>query len=106
MSSSSEFRNRVADLSREIADNTKKINIRDRCFPTAVAVGAITPFLIMLTFVIANPSILQKSEGPKTSRDPKKIFWATMGTTLVAWAGIYAFNRYHGFDRASMLCSL
>jgi len=102
MASPSVFRERIQKLEAATEDGQRKLEAKERNIPTNVIIGAIVPFVALLFFVIVQPSMVQKKEGNKYVRDSKKIFYATLGVTLVAWLGLYLWTWCRGYKPSSI----
>jgi len=92
----SPFREKIQKLQAATEEGKRKIDAKERPIPTVVIVGAVIPFVLLLIFYVVQPGIVQKKEGDKFVRDNKKIFYWTVGLTLVAWAGLYFWSSYKG----------
>ena len=95
---------RINKLSQSIDEGTRKVYIKDQCFPTVVAVGATVPFITMLVLYLTKPFFVKRYEGSRSLLDVKKFFWYSMLITIVVWGGVYIFNKYRGFDKLAMMC--
>lgn len=99
------FADKVSELQSRIEDETKKVAGAERCFPTMLVAGIVTPFLILLVLFFLQPSFVQRKEGEKYVRDGRRIFYWTIGVTLVFWLAMYLYTYCNGFSSISMLCS-
>lgn len=106
MNSTDKIKEKVRHLSSALDDSVRKISIRDECFPTAVAIGSTVPFLTMFSLFVFKPRFVMKREGNRSIRDTKRIFWWTIGLTILIWAGMWVFNYYKGFDKLAMTCMI
>jgi hypothetical protein len=99
------FAEKVSELQNQIDLETKKISSSERCFPTMLIAGIVTPFLLLLILFFLQPSFVQRKEGEKYVRDGRRIFYWTLGVTLVVWLAMYLYTFCDGFSSMSMLCS-
>lgn len=97
----SPFKEKIQKLQSAVAAGEKQLVSKERSVPTNVIIGAIVPFVLLLIFVFVQPSIVQKKEGDKYVRDSKKIFYWTVGLTLVAWLGLYLWTWCQGYSPSS-----
>jgi len=102
MASSSPFKEKIEKLQAATEEGQRKLDAKVRSIPTNVIIGVIVPFVVLLILVLVQPSFVQKKEGDKHVRDGKKIFYWTIGITLVAWAGLYLWSNYKGYKPASI----
>jgi len=102
--SSASFERKVDQLSAAINEGSRRISIKDQCFPTAIAMGTTVPFATMLILFLTKPFFVKRYEGNKSTIDIKKLFWTTFFATITIWAGMYVFNKYRGFDKLTMTC--
>lgn len=98
------FKDKIARLSAAIEEGTRKISIKDQCFPMVVGLGAVVPFATMLVFFLWRPSFVRKNEGSKNTISVKKLFWVSILSTLFIWATMYVVNMYRGFDKMALAC--
>lgn len=98
------FREKVDQLSAAIDEGHRRVSIKDQCFPTAVATGVVAPFATMLILFLSKPSFVRRSEGTRSVLSVKKMFWYTLGITILIWGMMYIFNMFRGFDRVAMMC--
>lgn len=89
----SPFRDKILKLQAATDEGRRKIESKERSVPPMVIAGAIVPFVILLVLIFFQPSIVQRKEGDKTVRDNKKIFYWTVGLTLVIWLAMYMWTR-------------
>jgi drug/metabolite transporter (DMT)-like permease len=104
MDSTEKIKDKIKNLSDAINDNIRKVSIKDQCFPTAIAIGSVVPFVTMVSLFLFKPRFVQKKEGSKSLRDPRKIFWWTLLLTIGIWICMTGFNYYKGFDSLAMMC--
>jgi len=100
----SSFEDRVKQLSAAIDAGSRKISAKDQCFPTVIGIGAVVPFATMLILFLTRPGFVKRYEGNRSSLNVPKLFWYSMGITLVVWGMMYIFNMYKGFDKLAMMC--
>jgi len=98
------FEERVKKLSAAIDAGTRKISVKDQCFPTVIGIGAVVPFATMLVLFLTRPSFVKRYEGNKSNLNVPKLFWYSMGITIFVWCAMYIFNLYKGFDKLAMMC--
>jgi hypothetical protein len=99
------FKERVAGLEKKLQEATKNVSSQEGCFPTTMVIGIAIPFVLLLLLFFLQPSFVQKKEGAKYVRDGKRIFYWTIGITLVMWIGLYLYSYCLGFNNASMVCA-
>lgn len=100
----SSFRDKVAQLSAAIDEGSRQVSLKDQCFPMIVGIGAVIPFATMLVLFLTKPSFVKKYEGKKTTLSTKKLFWYSIGITLLVWCMMYVVNIFKGFDKMAMAC--
>ncbi len=100
------FKQRLDKLTDALDASTRRVSVKDQCFPTVIAIGVVVPFATMLVLFLTKPKFVQKKEGNKSLRDSTKIFWYTLGLTMLIWGGMYVANKYHGFDKLAMMCMI
>jgi hypothetical protein len=106
MSSTTTFAQKVQDLEAAVANASSKVAITERsCVPTLMIVGLVAPLLLFLIFFFLQPSFVQRKEGSTSKRDGKKVFFWTLGLTLVLWLGMYIFSWCKGYANTAMLCA-
>jgi hypothetical protein len=101
---SAAFKDKVQQLSAAIDEGTRKVSLKDQCFPTVVGIGVVVPFGTMLVLFLTRPYFVRKYEGNKSTLNVKRLFWYSMGITLLIWGMMYLFNLFKGFDRLAMMC--
>lgn len=69
-----------------------------------IVAGAVFPVLLLALLYFAQPAIVQTKEGGKMVRSNKKLFYWTLGVTLVVWALMYAYSWWSGHS-VSMICT-
>lgn len=97
------FRQKTAQLEQSIAKTSQTLKAKERCFPTMLIAAAVFPLIIFGILFFWQPSIVQRKEGSKNVRDNKKVFYWTLGLTVLVWAGMYGYSYWAG-HRVSMLC--
>lgn len=102
MESQSPFKEKIERLQAATEEGERKLTSKERSLPTIVIVGAVIPFVLLLVLFLVQPSIVQKKEGNKYVRDSKKIFYWTIGLTLVAWLGLYIWTWCQGYKYSSV----
>ena len=102
MDTSSPFKEKIQKLQAATEEGQRKMEAKERSIPTTVIIGAIIPFVLMLFFFIVQPSIVQKKEGGKYVRDTKKMFYWTIGLTLVSWLGLYFWTWCRGYKPSAV----
>ena len=95
---------KIQELQDITAEGERKIGAKERCVPTMAIAGAVIPLLAFLFFFFLQPGVVQKKEGNKFVRDGKKVFYWTIGVTLVLWVGMYIFTYCRGYQKSSMFC--
>lgn len=99
------YRDKVEQLENLLGEHQSKVQSKQKCLPTMMIAGAITPVILFLLFFFIKPSFVQVKEGNKFVRSGKKVFMYTIVLTLVTWLGMYLFTYCRGYNRASMLCA-
>ena len=99
------FAEKVSELQHSIDLETRKVASTERCFPTMLIASIATPFLLLLLLFFLQPSFVQRKEGEKYVRDGRRIFYWTVGITVVVWLAMYLYTFCDGFSAMSMLCS-
>jgi len=99
------FAEKVSELQSKIEEETKKVAGNERCFPTMLVAGVVAPFLVLLILFFIQPSFVQRKDGDKYVRDGRKVFYWTIGTTLVIWLTMYLYTYCTNFSAFSMICS-
>lgn len=102
---SSSFESQVQALQERINKQESKIASKEKCLPTMLIAGIVVPFLLWALLYFLQPSFVQKKDGTKYIRDGTKVFYYTVGITLVIWVAMYLFTYCQGYDKASMLCA-
>jgi hypothetical protein len=105
MSKGSSFKERVEGLEKKLQEATQGVSKQDSCFPTLMVIGIAIPFVLLLLLFFLQPSFVQKKEGTKYVRDGKKVFYWSLGITLVMWVGLYLYSYCLGFNNAAMVCA-
>lgn len=100
--SSPQFAERIQKLQAATEEGERKMAAKERSIPTTVIIGAVIPFVVLLILFLVQPSIVQKKEGSKYIRDSKKMFYWTIGLTLVAWLGLYLWTWCRGYKTSSV----
>jgi hypothetical protein len=98
------YRQKVATLEQSISQASQSVNAKERCLPMMLIVGAIFPLILATILFFWQPSIVQTKEGGKMVRSNKKLFYWTLGTTIVVWAAMYGYSYYTGHI-AKMVCA-
>lgn len=109
-SSSSSFKDKVAQLERETQESSRKMSSKESCFPTLMIVGIAAPFLLLILLFFLQPSFVQRQENDgagnvKYVRDGRKVFYWSLALTLLLWLGLYLYTYCSGYSAVSMLCS-
>jgi hypothetical protein len=99
------FKEKVEQLEKATAENSKKVSSKDWCFPTLMVAGIAAPFLLLILLFFLQPSFVQRKEGDKYVRDGRKVFYWTIAMTLILWLGMYLYTFCSGFQYSSMLCA-
>ena len=102
---SDSLRQKVAQLQEKIDQTTQAVKTQERCVPTLLIAGAIVPVLFFAIFFFWQPKIVQRKEGSKYVRDLKKVFYWTVGITLLIWVAMYAFAWYKGYVGLGVVCA-
>lgn len=104
MSKESNFKDKVEELQRKLDSATKSVKESESCFPMLMIVGIVTPFILLLLLFFLQPSFVQKKESNKYVRDGKKIFYWSLGLTIIVWLGLYLYSYCIGYNN-TMLCA-
>lgn len=99
------FAEKVAELQAATDSSSRKLALKEWCFPTLMIAGIVAPFVILILLYFLQPSFVQKQDGDKYVRDGRKIFYWSMAMTLILWLGFYLYSYCMGFNAANMLCS-
>jgi hypothetical protein len=100
----SSFREKVEKLSGDIQAKEEVVRNKEKCIPTIALVGIVVPFIILAILALFKPKIVQKKDGETYVRDPKRIFYWTVGLTIVVWLCMYLFSYFKGYSNMSMSC--
>jgi hypothetical protein len=99
------LKEKTSQLETLLQESGAKIVAKERCMPTMMIAGMIVPLAVLLVLFFLQPSFVQKKEGKKSIRDGKKIFFYTVGITIMAWLAMYLYTWCRGYSTASMVCS-
>ena len=103
--SDSDFKSRVDELSRRIDSAKAGVASKEKCVPTLMIIGVIVPILLWLVLYFTQPSFVQQKEGDKYTRSTRKVFYWTIGATLVVWVALYMFTYFKSQSGGgSMFC--
>lgn len=102
--SGSSYRQKVAQLEQSIAQTSQTVKSKERCIPYMIIAGAIFPVLLGLILYFAQPAIVQTKEGGKMVRSTKKLFYWTIGITLLVWCLMYGYSWWSGHS-VTMVCT-
>jgi hypothetical protein len=102
------FKQRVEELQRELDADASKISLKEKCLPTVIIIGIAIPFVIWgaLFFFATKIPFVSKQEGQKRVRQNSKVFYWTLGFTLLTWVGMYIWAWMIGYDIGGMICSI
>lgn len=98
----STYRQKVAKLEQSIDQASQSVKSKERCFPTFVVAGAVFPLILAAVLFFWQPPIVQVKENGKMVRSNKKLFYWTLGITLVVWAGMYGYTWWSGRSGGSV----
>lgn len=89
------YKERIQKLQSLTEEGERKIKTKEMVIPTSVMVGAAVPLILLLVLYFVKPAFVTKKEGDKQVRDGKKIFYWTVGLTIIVWVAIYAWMYYN-----------
>ena len=102
---SNKFQRAVAELQEQLDKCNVSVNKKDNCFSSLVVIGVITPIILFLMLYFVQPGFVTSEQGGKRVRDKKKVFFWTIGVTLLVWASLYFYAYYNNYTRLPMICA-
>lgn len=93
------YKERIQKLQTLTDEGERKIKSKEQVISTSVMIGAAIPLLVLLILYFGQPKFVTKKEGDKQIRDGKKIFYFTVGITILIWVVMYAWNYYNSKDK-------
>ena len=102
---SDKFAQKIEDLQKQISSASGKASKKEKCIPTMIIAAIAVPILAWVLLYFLQPSFVQKKEGNKYVRSAAKVFYWTVGVTVVIWIAMYLFTYCQSYSGLSMLCS-
>lgn len=94
---STSFEDQLKSLQQSIAN-------KERCVPTLAIVGLIAPLIVFLALYFLQPSFVQSKDGDEYVRSTSKVFYWTLGLTVLLWISLYLFSWCGGYNKLSQVC--
>ena len=98
------FKDKVSELQSHVSAVTDQASNKEKCVPTMLIAGIVTPFLVWILLYFLQPSFVQKKEGAKYVRSGTKVFYWAIIISVVIWIAMYLFTWCKGYDKAAMIC--
>jgi len=93
------FQRAIAELQEKLDECNIKVNRKDNGFSSLVVIGAIMPVLVFMILYLIQPRFVTTEQDGKKIRSKKKIFFWTVGATLLVWAGLYLYACLNSYTR-------
>lgn len=96
---------KIDQLTKMTKSTSENIKGKEKCFPTLLIVGIITPIIIWMLFYFIRPSFVQKKNTDGTyTRDNKKVLLWTFIISVVVWVCLYLWTYCKGYDKNAFTC--
>jgi len=105
MSQAARLQRKIDDLSGLLKSRKEAISRKEKCIPTMLIAGVITPIVIWILLYFIQPRFVQSKEGAKYVRSNTKVFYWTLLITVIIWVGMYLWTWCKGYGNISMLCA-
>lgn len=105
MSKSEGFKKKVEEIQSQLEKMSTKANSKEKCIPTMLIAGVVTPLLLFMLLFFLKPSFVQKKDGNRYERDNTKVFYWTVLATGVVWISMYLYTYCSGYQKGAMLCA-
>lgn len=89
------YKEKIQKLQSLTEEGERKIKTKETAIPMSVMIGAAVPFIILIILYVLQPKFVTKKEGDKQVRDGTKIFYWTLGLTIVIWGAMYGWVYYN-----------